>query len=204
MPQSGNADANRRAQDKPSARSAPATPKSTTDPAKTVPAKSGTAKPAAAKSGKPHSGNGSADTRAKSKPATPNAENRAKKDAEKKTQKDKKKSKKLLKRLEKAAKGDKSKDKAKKKSHSSGKVNAEIDYESRMNREEAVAYFDALVAGLKQGSVRFKQGDETVVIRPAELVDVEIKARSSGRKEKVRFEISWLSEYSGKMSITSD
>jgi amphi-Trp domain-containing protein len=205
MPQSGNGEAADPAQDKPPARSAASASKSTSTSTPSKTAATGTSKKSKAKSG-----NGATEARAKSKSAESAApEKSAQSDdraaAEKK---DKKETKKLMKRLEKAAQGDKKKDekkksKDKKKSKSSGVASAEIDYESRMNREEAVAYFEALVAGLKQGSVRFKQGEETVVIRPSDLVDVEIKARSSGRKEKVRFEISWLSEYSGKMSITS-
>jgi len=72
-----------------------------------------------------------------------------------------------------------------------------------MPRDEAVAYFDALVAGLKKGSVRFKQGDETVIVNPSDLVDVEIRARTKGDKEKVTFELSWQSAKARDVSISA-
>jgi len=83
------------------------------------------------------------------------------------------------------------------------KNTSKIVYESRMQRLEAVNYFDALISGLKKGSVQFKQGDETVVVTPSELDAVEIVAKTKGRKERVTFELSWISEKASDISISS-
>lgn len=72
-----------------------------------------------------------------------------------------------------------------------------------MKREEAVTYFTSLIAGLKKGTIQFKQGKDTVVLSPGDLVDVEIKAETKGREEKVTVEISWLTTSVKDISISS-
>jgi len=83
------------------------------------------------------------------------------------------------------------------------KEHKKIKYERRMKREEAVTYFTSLIAGLEKGMVQFKQGKDTVVLNPCDLVDVEIKAETKGREEKVTFEISWLTTSAQDISISS-
>jgi amphi-Trp domain-containing protein len=60
-----------------------------------------------------------------------------------------------------------------------------------MQRDEAVAYFAALVDGLRHGHLQFKQRDEALELDPAPQVAVEVKASRKGEKEKVSFELSW-------------
>ena len=83
------------------------------------------------------------------------------------------------------------------------KKQKKLHYERQMNREEAVHYFISLISGLKNGNLHFSQGKNAVVITPAELVDVEIKAESKGKMEKITFEMAWFANSSGDMSITS-
>ena len=130
------------------------------------------------------------DLAKKEKEAKKKAESQAKKKA-KLAKKAAEKSQKLAKEKLKKQGKDKSKDKSK------------IVYESRMQRLEAVNYFDALASGLKKGSVIFKQGNDIVAVSPSELVDVEIHARSKGRKERVTFELSWVSDKASDISISS-
>jgi amphi-Trp domain-containing protein len=51
--------------------------------------------------------------------------------------------------------------------------------------------------------VQFKQGKDTVIITPSELVDVDIKAETKGKMEKVTFEITWLTDSTQDISISS-
>ncbi|MCG6938719.1 MAG: amphi-Trp domain-containing protein [Gammaproteobacteria bacterium] len=83
------------------------------------------------------------------------------------------------------------------------KNQTKIQYERHMNREEAVHYFISLITGLKKGNLQFNQGKDTVVITPAELVDVEIKAETKGKMEKVTFEMAWLANKSRDISIST-
>lgn len=71
------------------------------------------------------------------------------------------------------------------------KAKGKIKFESVMQRSEAVAYFSALVAGLRQGQLQFRHGDEHLSLKPSEQVHVEVKASTKGDKEKVAFELEW-------------
>jgi len=112
---------------------------------------------------------------------------------------------KKAKEIEKKAKkvAEKAKEMAKKASKKREKHETKIKYERRMKREEAVTYFTSLINGLEKGTVQFKQGKDTVIITPSELVDVEIKAETKGKMEKVTFEITWLTTSSQDISISS-
>ncbi len=98
---------------------------------------------------------------------------------------------------------DKARKAARKKTGKQGKDKSKIVYQSSMQRLEAVNYFDALTVGLKKGSVQFKQGDNTIIVTPPETVDVEIHASKKGRKETVTFELSWVSEKTSDLLISS-
>ena len=66
-----------------------------------------------------------------------------------------------------------------------------ISFGSRMDRAEAVTYFEAIVAGLKSGRVEFRQGDDELVLNVGEDVEVAVKASKKGEKEKVSFSLEW-------------
>ena len=72
-----------------------------------------------------------------------------------------------------------------------------IDFEAVMPRNEAVSYFEAIVAGLASGRLEFKREGETLVLNPPELLEVEVKASRKGDKGKVVFEIEWSDEARG-------
>jgi len=71
------------------------------------------------------------------------------------------------------------------------KQKGKIKFESVMQRSEAVAYFSALVDGLRHGQLQFRHGDEDLALAPGEQVAVEVKATKKGDKEKVAFELEW-------------
>src|SRR5690349_616160 len=71
------------------------------------------------------------------------------------------------------------------------KVKGKIKFESVMQRSEAVAYFSALVEGLRHGQLQFRHGEEHLSLKPAEQVHVEVKASMKGDVQKVAFELEW-------------
>ncbi len=71
------------------------------------------------------------------------------------------------------------------------KINGKIKFESVMQRSEAVAYFGALVDGLRHGQLQFRHGEENLSLAPGEQVTIEVKASKKGDKEKVEFELEW-------------
>lgn len=89
--------------------------------------------------------------------------------------------------------------KADKLAHANGKdrsksAKAKLKFESAMPRDEAVAYFEAIIAGLRKGAIQFRRGEETLAVAPAGHVEIEVKASRKGAKESVSFEIAWRTE----------
>ncbi len=84
-----------------------------------------------------------------------------------------------------------------------GEARGKFKFESTMRREEAVAYFEAIISGLKQGILHFKQGDRALTVNPASVVDVEVKARR-GKDSRIVFEIGWDHDLEGALEITSN
>ena len=82
------------------------------------------------------------------------------------------------------------------------KSKAKIKFSSSMQRGEAVAYFSALVDGLRHGRLQFRHGEESVALEPSERVTIEVKAARKGDKERVSFELEW--KRSGRESLEVD
>jgi len=153
-------------------------------------------------------------TRGKEKKADKKT-NKAKKDKSTEAIQTEKISKAKIKASEKAAKKASEKEKKAKKASDKAKLMAKsnskkrekeqtkVEYERRMKREEAVTYFTSLIDGLEKGTIQFKQGKDTVVVTPSDLVDVEIKAQTKGKLQKVSFQLSWLSTTAKDISISS-
>jgi amphi-Trp domain-containing protein len=70
-------------------------------------------------------------------------------------------------------------------------IDGKIKFEAVMQRSEAVAYFSALVDGLRHGHLQFRRGKEDLSLAPSEQVAVEVKASKKGDKERVAFELEW-------------
>lgn len=71
------------------------------------------------------------------------------------------------------------------------RAKGKIKFESVMQRGEAVAYFSALVDGLRHGQLQFRHGEEHLSLKPSDQVQVEVRASVKGNKEKVAFELEW-------------
>lgn len=84
------------------------------------------------------------------------------------------------------------KDKPAKKAKSpKGGDKGKISFRSVLPRDEAAAYFDALLSGLRKGTLNFKQSDAQLELNLPVQLNVEVKAERKGAKEKVTFELSW-------------
>ena len=71
-----------------------------------------------------------------------------------------------------------------------------------MEREAAVAYFEAIIDGLKNGSVEFRRGDSHLAMDLPDLLEVEVEASQKGTKAKIAFELSWRTDADAGLSIT--
>lgn len=81
---------------------------------------------------------------------------------------------------------------------------AKLSFESFLPREEAVAYFEAIVAGLKKGAIQFKQDEESVTMNPPSHLDIEVKASRKKGRERISFEVSWRAEEGSDLTIVSN
>jgi len=69
-----------------------------------------------------------------------------------------------------------------------------LSFDSYMTREEAVAYFEAIVKGLKAGEIHFRRNEQELTLATGTHVDVEVKASRKGKKQKVEIGLSWRTE----------
>lgn len=79
-----------------------------------------------------------------------------------------------------------------------------VRFDSSMTLDEAVSYFEAIVSGLKKGTINFKQGENTITLMPPAHLDVEVRARKKRDKEKISFELSWRTPSESDLQITSE
>lgn len=66
-----------------------------------------------------------------------------------------------------------------------------IKFKNEMPREEAAAYFQALVEGVRKGELHLQQAGEQLVLQPQGELKVEIKASRKDSKQRFSFEMSW-------------
>jgi amphi-Trp domain-containing protein len=66
-----------------------------------------------------------------------------------------------------------------------------VTIEGRIERTRLVEQLESLVASLKAGTVCVRQGDESVRLCPAPIVEFEMEASQKKDKEKLSLKISW-------------
>lgn len=84
-----------------------------------------------------------------------------------------------------------------------GEGKSKFKFDSTMRRDEAVAYFEAIVAGLRQGTIHFKQGERSLTVHPAPHLEVSVRASKKGKEQTVSFEIAWRPEHETELEISS-
>jgi amphi-Trp domain-containing protein len=72
-----------------------------------------------------------------------------------------------------------------------GDKKSEISFEGTMSLEEVLSYLEDFTASVRGGTVRVEAGDEQVVLTPAEVVKLAVKAKAKNHKQSFRLELSW-------------
>lgn len=67
----------------------------------------------------------------------------------------------------------------------------EVEYEATMSRQEAAAYLDALLAGLRGGHLEFRRGERALTLALPSHVELEVEAKGNATKGKIEVEIKW-------------
>lgn len=81
---------------------------------------------------------------------------------------------------------------------------SKIRFEATLAREEAVAYFEALITGLKKGSIHITQGDDHISLHPQAQIEVNVKAQRKEGRERISFEMGWRQPTNTDLTITSE
>ena len=67
----------------------------------------------------------------------------------------------------------------------------EVSFKGRLEQQQAMAYLNELVTGLKTGTVYVQNGDGYVSLSPGKLINIEIEAVEKKDKEKLVIEMTW-------------
>ena len=68
---------------------------------------------------------------------------------------------------------------------------AEVSFEGTMTLDKVLSYLEELTASVRAGSIKVEKGVEQVVLQPADVVTLEVKAKSKKNKQSFRLELSW-------------
>lgn len=75
-----------------------------------------------------------------------------------------------------------------------GDKKAEVHFEGTMSIDRVLAYLDELVASFRTGTVRVEKGHDAVVLTPAEVIDLDVKAKIKKDKQSLQLELSWATD----------
>lgn len=60
-----------------------------------------------------------------------------------------------------------------------------------MTRDELVAYFETVLAGLKQGALILDNEERPLILRPSDAIEAELEIKQKSDKEKLELKLSW-------------
>lgn len=63
---------------------------------------------------------------------------------------------------------------------------------SLMTRDELTTYLEALLAGLRHGTLILDNEERPLVLRPSDTIEAEVEIKQKGDKEKVELKLSWI------------
>ncbi|MES9995695.1 amphi-Trp domain-containing protein [Desulfovibrio aminophilus] len=71
------------------------------------------------------------------------------------------------------------------------KEKCKVSIDQYVEVKQVVAYLEDLVRGLKAGSIMVQHGEESVVLTPPDMVEMEVEAKQKKDKSKFALELSW-------------
>lgn len=67
----------------------------------------------------------------------------------------------------------------------------EVSFEGTMTLDKVLTYLQELATSVRAGTIRVEKGAEHVVLNPADIVHLEVKAKRKKAKQSFRLELSW-------------
>lgn len=66
-----------------------------------------------------------------------------------------------------------------------------FQHESIEDRESVIKYLETLSDGFRKGAIEFSSDRDTITLKPAGMVYMEIKVKNHQHKSKIEMKISW-------------
>ncbi|MDL2316633.1 amphi-Trp domain-containing protein [Desulfovibrio sp. OttesenSCG-928-A18] len=67
----------------------------------------------------------------------------------------------------------------------------ELEFTTRLTREDVAGLVEALIEGLKDGHLRVQKSNEVLELEVPRVVDLEVEAKVSDERAKFEIEVSW-------------
>jgi len=71
------------------------------------------------------------------------------------------------------------------------RTEGEVRFEGLLDRGEVADRLEELARGLREGTISFRRGEETLSLRPQDIVELELKARQKEDEEYFELEVEW-------------
>jgi len=67
----------------------------------------------------------------------------------------------------------------------------DFEHESIEDRESIIKYLQTLSDGFSKGAIEFRSGQDSIILEPSGLIQIEIKVRNNNRKSKLSIKFFW-------------
>ena len=67
----------------------------------------------------------------------------------------------------------------------------DFEHESIEDRESIIKYLQTLSDGFRKGQIEFRSGQESIILEPSGLIQIEIKVKNNNRKSKMTIKFFW-------------
>ena len=79
----------------------------------------------------------------------------------------------------------------------------EFKHRTKQNNKEIAAYLRKLSDGFDSGTINLDNSIEQMLLNPAGIIDMELKAKTDGDKCKIEIEIKWALGKERNLSISA-
>lgn len=66
-----------------------------------------------------------------------------------------------------------------------------FEFESLQDRERVLAYLEALVKGVRDGSLRLGYGEQSLELAPSGLIELQLRAKRRSGRAKLSLRLAW-------------
>lgn len=71
-----------------------------------------------------------------------------------------------------------------------------FEFESLQDRERVLHYLEALVEGVREGTIRLGYGDQSLELSPGGLIELQLRAKRRAGRAKLSLRLAWREDES--------